>query len=162
MSATGAPGQPGSSDPDERLLDQLRQVIAQVDPVPPDVLAAARAAFTLRDLDDELALLVADSASDLGAPATVRASLAVRLLSFEAAGGGVELELTSSASGLDLQGQLLGGLQGQLAVEHEDGVEHPDVDELGRFAAQGLPGTRLRLRWVDAAGRRTVTPWVDA
>lgn len=160
MSTTGAQGQPHGADPDDRLLDELRRVIAQVDPVPADVLAAARAAFAVRDLDEELALLVADSHA--GGLAPVRAALAARLLAFESPGGGVELELTSSRGRVDLQGQVLGGTQGRLAVEHVEGVEQLDVDELGRFSAQALPGGRLRVRWVDAAGRRTVTPWVEA
>ena len=162
MSSTGAPGQPHGSDPDERLLDELRRVIAQVDPVPGDVLAAAKAAFLVRDLDEELALLVADSASASSGLAPVRAALAARLLSFEAPGGGVELELTPSGNRVDLQGQVLGGTQGRLTVEHAEGVEQVDVDELGRFIAQALPAGRLRVRWVDKAGRRTVTPWVAA
>lgn len=162
MSTTDASGQPHGSDPDERLLDRLRAVLAQVDPVPADVLAAARAAFTMRDLDEELALLVADSESALGGLATVRAALTARLLSFETPGGGVELELTGAGSRVDLQGQALGSPLTQLTVEHVEGVEQLDVDSLGSFAAQGLPAGRLRLRWVDASGRRVVTPWVDA
>lgn len=155
----GGPDDP--ADGDDALLGELREVMSQVDPVPGHVLAAARAAFALRDLDRELAALVADSATSLGGPALVRAPLAVRLLSFEAAETGVELELVPLGQGFDLQGQVLGGVRGPVAVDHPGGVTHVAADEQGRFEVPGLRSGRLRLRWTDGAGRRTATVWFE-
>jgi len=42
----------------------LRSVIERADPVPPPVVAAAKASFTWRTIDSELAELVADSADN--------------------------------------------------------------------------------------------------
>ena len=47
----------------------LRSVIDRADPVPPAVIAAAKASFTWRTIDSELAELVADSAESLSAGA---------------------------------------------------------------------------------------------
>ena len=46
---------------DDALMDELRAVLAP-DPVPAAVLAAARATFTWRSVDEELAQLLSDSA----------------------------------------------------------------------------------------------------
>ena len=163
MNTSGEPEQANTTNSDERLLQELQEVIAQVDPVPDHVLEAARAAFSLRSLDEELAALVADSASGLGGLALVRAELVTRLLSFETEdGGGVELELTSTGTTLDAQGQVVGDLRGDVVIEHAGGAEHVSADHLGRFDARGLPSGRLRLRWSDAAGRRMTTSWVEA
>ena len=43
---------------------RLRRISGEAEPVPEHVLEAGRAAFALRDLDAELAELVADSAVD--------------------------------------------------------------------------------------------------
>jgi hypothetical protein len=162
MSTIGGPRRAEEHDPDERLLHELQGVITQADPVPAHVLDAARAVFGMRDLDEELAALVADSASGLGGLALVRAELVTRLLSFEAEDGvGVELELTTTGGTLDAQGQVVGDLQGDVVLEHAGGVQHVTADDLGRFEVRGLPSGRLRLRWRSAAGRRTTTVWVD-
>ncbi|MFD0744362.1 hypothetical protein ACFQ1L_23015 [Phytohabitans flavus] len=47
---------------DDALMAELRRIAAEVDPVPPSVIEAARAAIFTRHLDHELAELVADSA----------------------------------------------------------------------------------------------------
>ena len=146
---------------DESLLQELRGVLAQVDPVPAHVLEAARAVFDMRELDEELAALVADSATALGGMAVVRAQLSRRLLSFEASDTGVELELSPVGPAFDLQGQVLGGVQGPVALERETGVTELEADALGRFTASRVAPGRARLRWVDAAGRRTGTEWFD-
>lgn len=154
-------GQVGGGWADEALLGELRGVLAQVDPVPGYVLEAARAAFGVRDLDQELATLVADSASALGSPAPVRALLTVRTLSFEASETGVELELSAAGNRFDLQGQVLGGVRGPVAVDHPEGAAQVEADELGCFEVRGVGAGRLRVRWTDGAGRPTVTVWFE-
>src|SRR5262249_46475986 len=79
----GAAPQPGvgsggvlmnATHEDEALLERLRAICAEVDPVPDLVFQAARAAFTLRRLDAELAELVLDSADEPAGAVAVRAA----------------------------------------------------------------------------------------
>lgn len=51
------------NDKDARDIAHLRRLANEADPVPEAVYAAAKAAYTTRDLDGELAALVADSAA---------------------------------------------------------------------------------------------------
>lgn len=167
----GRSGQPGDGQvgggqvsgdwTDEALLGELRGVLAQVDPVPGYVLEAARAAFGVRDLDQELATLAADSASTLGSPAPVRALLTLRTLSFEASETGVELELSAAGKRFDLQGQVLGGVRGPVMVDHSEGAAQAEADELGWCEVRGVGAGQLRVRWTDGAGRATVTAWFE-
>lgn len=162
----GRSGQPGDGQlggdwTDEALLGELRAVLAQVDPVPGYVLEAARAAFGVRNLDQELATLVADSASALASPAPVRPLLTLRTLSFEASETGVELELSAAGKRFDLQGQVLGGVRGPVVVDHSEAAAQAEADELGWFEVRGVGAGRLRVRWTDGAGRPTVTAWFE-
>ena len=77
------------------LMAEVRAVLENADPVPPAVLAAAKGTFTWRTIDSELAELVADSADSLAGAvgAGVRGETAPRLLTFEAAGLVVEVEV---------------------------------------------------------------------
>src|SRR5262249_7326628 len=86
---------------DEALLERLRAICAEVDPVPDLVFQAARAAFTLRRLDAELAELVLDSADAPAGAVAVRAAgpADIRMLSFTAGPLRVELQVTERDSG---------------------------------------------------------------
>ena len=59
MNAESAP-----QDGDDRLIEVLRRALAEADEVPTEVVAAARAAWTWRTIDAELAALVHDSTLD--------------------------------------------------------------------------------------------------
>ena len=117
--------------------------------------------FEVRDLDQELATLVADSASALGSPAPVRALLTLRTLSFEASDTGVELELSAAGKRFDLQGQVLGGVRGPVVVDHSEGAAQAGADALGWFEVRAVGAGRLRVRWTDGAGRPTATAWFE-
>lgn len=140
---------------DDALLDRLRRVTAQADAPPPVVLDLARAAFALRDLDAELAVLVLDSET-AGAELTgVRGEDDVRLLSYEASRLGLELQL----DGRDLLGQVVGGVAESVVVETDDG-EHPvQADADGVFRYEGATGARVRVRLRGTDGLTVVTPW---
>jgi hypothetical protein len=153
---------------DDALLDRLRRVVAEADPMPLEVLLAAEAAFTTRDLDGELAVLVADSAdaaSDL-AFEPVRAgtpgSGASRLLSF--AGGGVQIDLEVNEHGdrLDLFGQFTGASPDECVLEHATAGPRPlEVDSLGRFIISDARRGPTRARCRSATGARVLTAWVS-
>jgi hypothetical protein len=143
---------------DDELVARLRRIAARADPVPEVLLAAAHAAFGLRDLDARVAELVRDSA--VGAPATAVRGLGARLLSFEAADAVIECEVTARGARRDVIGQLVGtvaaALQAQVA-----GAEAVDVrvDEHGRFSVSDLPAGVFRLRCSLADGTTLVTAW---
>src|SRR3954447_12070309 len=70
---------------DDATLEELRALLTRMDPVPDRLDEAARAAFTWRTIDAELAELMADSADalDESALALRSATVGPRMLSFE-------------------------------------------------------------------------------
>ena len=93
MNAESAP-----RDGDDRLVEALRRVLAEADEVPTDVVAAARAAWTWRTIDAELAALVHDSTLDVQELAGVRGAATVRALSFTVGEHYLELEVARTAT----------------------------------------------------------------
>jgi hypothetical protein len=157
-----------SGDSDDALLARLRALAGRIDGVPDHVTTAAHAAIEMRDLDGELAALVADSAAD--APEltfeAVRGGSAhgtvERLLSFDGGGVRVELEVDRSGDGLTLIGQLHGVEPGGCVLERGDGHrELLDPDELGRFLLPRVAPGPARLRCRSTAGRLVRTSWVN-
>jgi hypothetical protein len=153
---------------DDALLEWLRQVAAEADPVPEDISAAAREAITLHNLDGELADLIADSAGttpDLEYETVRRAAAdttADRLLSFEGGGVRVELEIVPGDDGLTVIGQLVGASAGECELEYGDGRrETVQLDELGRFLLDRARGGPVRIRCSSARGTPVVTSWVN-
>ena len=140
-------------------MTRLTLVADRVDPVPADVLNAARAALSMRDLDAQLALLMADSEVSEG-PVLVRdtQTLTPRMLSFGHPSSGVELELEihPSSDGVRLLG-LVTGSDGPLTVECDDTNIETTPDALGRFTVANVPHGQLRLRVAAPDGTRVVT-----
>ncbi len=152
-----AGGQP--PDPaDDELIARLRRVAARADPVPEALLAAASAAFGLRELDVRVAELVRDSAVD--ASATAVRGLGARMLSFEAADAAIECEVTARGRRRDVIGQLVGAIAAAVQVQVAGGraVDVP-VDDRGRFSASDLPAGPFRLRCPLADGSTLMTSW---
>jgi hypothetical protein len=150
---------------DEALMAELRRIVADADPVPDTVVAAARAAFETRDLDRDLAELVADSAAADAGFETVRqtpgSQAAGRLLSFDGGGVRVEMEVTRTGDDLTLIGQLDGVAGTSCDLERGGGHRTAiELDELGRFLVTGLPPGPLRLRCRSAGGAEVVTVWI--
>jgi hypothetical protein len=155
---------------DDELLAWLGRVAAEADPVPEPVRLAARAAIACRDLDGELAVLLADSTADPdrdadGAFEPVRGALdgqatRSRMVSFEGGGVRVDLELSRYGERLDLVGQLIGAAGGG-TLEYLDGEPHAlDPDDLGRFLISGVAPGILRVRCVSTAGVPVSTSWI--
>src|SRR5258708_29472442 len=84
---------------------------ATADPVPEAVMAAARAAFGLRDLDARVAELVRDSEVDaplMAVRSTVMRDAEGRMLSYEAGGTTIECEVVTRAGQRSVSGQRSG------------------------------------------------------
>jgi hypothetical protein len=156
----GPAGDNEGGDEDEAFLGELRAE-GPFDPVPDEMMAAARAAFVWRTLDAELAALTYDSSADDRELAGVRGAATARLLTFEAPEMTVEVEATAAGTGRRLIGQLVPPQRGEVEVRHPGGSTTVQADELGRFWADGVaPGpVSLRCRG-RAAGITVVTDWV--
>jgi hypothetical protein len=155
-------------DPDDRKLDEgelllveLQSLMKRLDPVPETVDEAARAAFTWRTIDAELAELTRDSLLE-EAPAGVRGAEGARMLSFEAATLSVELEVADlGQQGRRLVGQLVPPGPAEIVVDHAGGRVEAAADELGRFVVDGLRPGPARVRCRVSGGAEIETEWTQ-
>jgi hypothetical protein len=143
---------------DERLLAGLGAAVRAAREVPPEFLAAARAAYAWRNIDAELAALTYDSAVGDREPVTTRAHPAgPRALTFAAAGLVIELEVGPDGC----RGQLVPARPGRIEVQAATGEVIPvEADDVGYFAVRPVPPGRFRLRWRPDTGTEVVTSWV--
>lgn len=149
---------------DAELLRGLRAVAQRMDPVPDQVIDGARAAYTWRTVDAELAELSYDSMLDEHRLAGVRggAGAGARALSFEGPEFSVELEVVVDGPLRRLVGQLVPPDPADIEVRHAGGLSRVAADEVGRFAAAGVvPGpVSLRVLLAAAAAPPVETAWV--
>jgi hypothetical protein len=147
---------------DEDLLERLRAICDEVDPMPELVLESARAAFSLRRLDAELAELVLDSADELVGGVTVRAAAEaeVRMLSFEAGPLRVELQVTDRDGGRHLVAHVTGVQLAAAALETAAGSTELETDD-GLLIAEAVPAGRVRFRLTTVDGSAYVTAWIQ-
>ena len=143
---------------DDQLLAQLGAALDAVDPVPEHVLDAAKAAFTWRTIDAELASLVFDSAAEdlIG----VRSAETPRQLTFSSPGFEVELIILSDAT-RRLVGQLVPPQPAEIVLHHETGERAVRSDSLGRFTIDDVPvgSVRLTCRLQGENGPAVQTEW---
>src|SRR6476469_9444212 len=105
---------------DDRLVEVLRRALAEADEVPTEVVAAARAAWTWRTIDAELAALVHDSTLDDQELAGVRAATG-RALSFTVGEHFLELEVAEDGDRRSIVGQVMPAHEPGLVLEGADG-----------------------------------------
>jgi hypothetical protein len=152
----------GASE-DDRLLEALGEALRALDAVPPEVVTAAKEAFTWRTIDDELLALSLDSLTDDQLLAGVRGR-GPRSLTFEDPDVAIEIEVVDQGQQRTITGQATA--EGLRAVQlHAGAQQEPidvQVDELGRFHASDVPAGPLRIRvLLDGDPPRTVaTEWV--
>jgi hypothetical protein len=135
------------TDKDAKTEAELREIFGHLDPVPQLLDDAARAAFSWRTVDAEIAELLRDSA-DAETDVLVRSGGGPRQLSFESPQLAIELEVTET--GLRerrVAGQLLPPEEATVLLERP-GVDPVSVqaDDLGRFVLEGLLAGVVRLR----------------
>jgi len=139
---------------DDELLAELRAAVAEADLVTDRQRETARAAFTWRTVDAELAELLHDSA--LEAQAVRGEDDAARTLSFASG----ELTLEVEIDGETVMGQVVGAAAQSVVLQRSVSDDQPlEVDSAGFFRIEGVgPGP---LRFVVQAGDWTLTsPWV--
>lgn len=148
---------------DEHLADRLAGMLTEADPVPDDVLTAARAALAFRDLDTAVAALIRDSA-DEPELAGVRDSEPDRLLSFELPSTPepitVEVQVGSvAAQRRDLVGQVAGAALAAAGLEAAGERRELQIED-GFFIARAVPAGPVRMVFTTDAGARIATSWV--
>src|SRR5262249_43330425 len=131
-----------TNEADEALLAELRAIARVVSPVPVDVVDAARAAYTWRTIDAELAELTFDSEAEPWGGVLVRgAAPTSRLLTFDAPDLTVGVEVSVLGDPRRLVGQLVPPGPGSLEVRHSGDPILVQADDLGRFSVDGVaPG----------------------
>jgi hypothetical protein len=139
---------------DDDLLELVGRALRAADPVPDRVIQGARAAWTWRTIDEELAELVFDSAAELTG---VRSEDTARQLTFRAPGMEIEVMIVDEAS-RRVVGQLIppGTYIVQL-LSSDDVVREEHADRLGRFAFDAVAPGPVRLAVIDPDGTHIVT-----
>lgn len=140
---------------DDRLLAELAQALGPPD-APRAAVDAARAVFTWRTIDAELAALVHDSEL-AGPPVGVRGDRAtLRSLTYQR--DEVVIDVAVDADGL--VGQVVPAREGTIDVQVAGSLERTvDVDAVGSFTVRPLPDGPFRLVH-GSGGRRIVTGWI--
>jgi hypothetical protein len=157
-----ASGQGERPEPwEEQLLGELRAFAKAADPLPAQVSFAAKGSLAWRRIDAELAELTFDSLLEDAAMAGVRSRDTIRLVTFEAGDISVEVEITDAGDKRRLIGQLVPPQVARVEIRTADSHHEVDADELGRFAADGLPAGPASLRCrLSNSGRVVETGWV--
>src|SRR5215472_18630087 len=116
---------------DEELTEELRRLAARLDPVPPELLRGAAAAFAWRDIDAELAELVFDSLIDNSEAALVRGSPDQRLVSFAGGGLTIDVEVSGTGAARTVMGQIAPPQRGLVEIRRRQETMTVEADELG-------------------------------
>ena len=149
----------GAESLDDELIAQLRQIALDVDAPPTGLVDAARAAFGMSRLDEELAELLHDSASE---SAGVRsAGDSPRLVSFGTDQVGADVEITAVDDTCTVTG-LASGPVIRASLQTPQQRLELELDQHGRFRVEGVTGAAFRLELTTESGYTVVTPWVRA
>jgi hypothetical protein len=143
---------------DDQLLARLGAALEAAYPVPEAVLDAARATFTWRTIDAELAALVFDSAEE--APAGVRSTEGTRQMTFRSPGVEIELEVVSETR-RRIVGQLVPPQEAEIMLHHQDETRVARSDTLGRFTFHDVASGSVRLtcKLHNESGAVVQTEW---
>jgi hypothetical protein len=156
----------GGNVGDARLLARLGEMFEETDPVPEAVLAGARQALRWRDPDARLAELV-EAEQMIGA--AVRAHGDQQLLTFDAPGLSVVVEVTEVGASRRLVGQVVPPVTTHVSVRSGGAGESASADcslfqvptdKLGRFTAEAIPPGPLSLRCTLEDGSAVETSWI--
>ena len=152
------------SDRPDELLDELRRLAGEVDPVPPEVASFAKAALGWRRIDADLAELLSDSALETETAFT-RGTASARSVTFRGTDLEVDVEIHEgeAAEARVFLGQIAPPGSAAIEVQRDDSAIAATVqaDELGRFRIELETGGRLRLRVLREPPAQPVeTSWI--
>lgn len=142
--------------PDDALMQDVAAAFADADAPPAAAIDAAKAVFTWRTIDEELAQLVFDSAVDelVG----VRSADTARQMTFRSPAINIEITLMNEGS-RRLVGQVDPPSVGTVELRHGDTVLLAETDDIGRFMFDGIPTGPLSLRCALPDGTAITTEW---
>ncbi|MFI0485061.1 hypothetical protein [Actinomadura sp. 9N215] len=145
---------------DDELLAGVRDAFDALDPVPEDVLAAARSSIAWRAPDAELAELARDRG---GAAAEGVRGAAARVLTFTCPGGEVEIEVSEHGRDRELTGRLVPSAPALVQVRHRDlppeGIT-ARAEPAGLFCVPRVPAGLVSLVFQLDDGTSIVTSWI--
>jgi hypothetical protein len=152
-----SPDSPDTDPRDRDLLEEVSDMLQATDPVPPEVVAAGRGAFTWLTIDAELAALAEDSAL---ADAGVRSTTLTRSLTFECATGVVVLEVSGDGGERHIIGQT--DRPADVEIRHGGPTVVVSTDDYGRFRVEDIVAGPVSLRCVfrDSPAAPIVTSWI--
>lgn len=146
---------------DDVLLDELATLLGPSNEPPPEVLHAAREAFTWRTVDAEIAALTYDSLLDHESSRSRSAATDVRALTFESGRAVIEVEVDADAGVRRLVGQLVPPQAAEVELTVDGEVFRAPADGLGRFVLPLFAAPRaVRLLVLLADGTRIVAETV--
>ena len=142
---------------DRQWLVTLREAMTEIDFVPTSVLDAARAAFSWRTIDAELAHLTYDSETSAAMAGARSQQAALRAMTFASSSFTIEIQVEPTM----LLGQLIPAPEaGDLTVTMQDGGSFGvPYDELGCFTIDPKPDGVFRLQLPGKAA--VVTDWIS-
>ena len=144
---------------EQHLLDEISVALGPPPDVPDPVLRAARAAFTWRTVDAELAELLHDSALAVVPSGLRDSALTTRSLTFQAGDSTLLVDITGDG----IVGQLVPPESGTAVLRTTTALYGPfPVDDLGWFRTPVVPREAFRLVLRAGDGRRTVTGEISA
>lgn len=157
-------------DRDAQLLSELAALFGREEAVPELVTRMAKASFSMRSMDMELALLTWDSSVDRPAVAlrstTEEELRGPRELTFERGDLAVEIEVAAPARGWRMMGQLSPAAPARMELHRApvDAGSEPDVteiqvDDIGRFSLADLAPGLVRLVVHRDGERPIATDW---
>jgi len=146
----------------DELLAALGEALHRTEPVPADVVEAAKASFAWRTIDAELAALTFDSLVDADALVGVRGGEGPRALTFERDDVVLDLEVTEHASTRSLLGHVTPTPLDGVEVQQAGGQpRRQPADAHGRFHIADLVAGPFRLRCRFGSARPAlVTEWI--
>lgn len=141
---------------DEEMMSALRRIYAQLDPVPENVIEDASRALETRRLDEQLAELLLDTATEF---AQVRGDQEqLRLLSFQQGDLSLEVQLEYLDDRVSIRG-LVEGHAGAAEVDLGGERRTLPVDPDGMFTTE-VPRGAARFRLAAPGGVSVITQWV--
>jgi hypothetical protein len=144
-------------DDDEQLLQDLAEAVGPIASLAETVADQGRAAFSWRNVDQELLQVGLEFDSSMQPATNSRTTSGnTRVLVFGTSPLSVELEVTTD----QILGQIVPPDLGEVQLDTADGTTlHISADDLGFFVAPPLTGKLVRLQCATPAGR-LITEWV--
>jgi hypothetical protein len=161
MSSDPASHEP-MDDLDWEILDGVRELFGRADPMPADLPERIRFSLAMRDLEAEVARLIAAEQQPL---AGVRGAERSRTITFDSDSLTIMIRIDANRDGtVRIDGWLAPAQRREIEMQAITDTLRVSSDDQGRFAFPSVPAGTVRLVILavehgrDGAGRSVVTP----